>query len=255
MDGLLKTLSITNILILLIMNIISYDLLGLLLFTIFSAFFSGSETALFSLTKSHLHRFSLSSNRRERTIAELMRSPEKILITILVGNLFVNIVLSAITTKVLLTMWGDYGHFIAIAIVTPIIIVFCEISPKVISMNNYESFSKRVIPILSILHKVLLPLRALLLSITNRIIKILKLELKKVDRITEDELNMAIIMGGMGKVISKDEVNFMQNVLRFSKKDAQNVMIPRNRAVFIPYNAAIEKAVEILIKELDKPGD
>ncbi|MDY6933223.1 MAG: hemolysin family protein [Spirochaetota bacterium] len=225
-----------------------FDLIILIIFTLLSAFFSGSETALFSLTKSNLHKFSISLSKRERILSGIMSAPEKILITILVGNLFVNIVLSAISTKLLLNVWSGYGHFISIAIVSIIVIIFCEISPKIISMNNYESLSKMAIPILNGFHKILMPLRELLLVITNGIIKMLNLELEKEKMITEEELDMAIRIGEMRRVISKEEFTFIQNVLRFSKKDALNVMIPRNIAVFIPFNATIEEAVKIFLE-------
>jgi len=178
-----------------------------------------------------------------------MNTPEKILITILSGNLFVNIIFSAITTKLLLDIWGQYGHFIAIAIITPFIIIFCEISPKVISMNLYKSISIIVIPFLKIFHFLFMPIRELLLSITNTIIKILNLKLKDPKKISEEELDMAIKIGEEERLIDKKEKSFMQNVLRFSKKEASNVMIPRNRAVFIPYNSTIEEAVTIFLNE------
>ncbi len=230
------------------MDNITLDFIVLFLALFLSAFFSGSETALFSLKQSDLHRYAVSSDNKEKLISRLMHYPEKILITILSGNLFVNIIISAITTSLLLYQFGEYGHFIAIAVVTPLLIIFCEISPKVIATNNSELFSKRIINVLEIFHKIFIPLRYLLLIVTNFIIKILSLSLdEKV--ITEEELDMAIKLGEAEGVINEGEKTFINNVLRFSKKEAANVMIPRNMAIFVPYNSDIKTVVDICIKE------
>lgn len=180
-------------------------------------------------------------------IYKTMRSPEKILITILLGNIFVNIVVTAISTKLFLFVWGEYGHFIAIAIVSPIIIILCEISPKTIAINNFESISRMVIPFLNIFHKGFLPLRSLLLAFVSGIISLFNLKLDGEQKITEEELDMAIKMGEEEQLINPEEVTFIQNVMRFSKKDAFNVVIPRNKAVFVHYQATIKEAVDIML--------
>lgn len=227
--------------------IISY--LVILIITLFlSAFFSGSETALFSLRKSDLHRFSVSEDSKEQYLFKMMSAPERILITILSGNLFVNIIISAISTRLLLYLFGEYGHFVAIAVVTPLLIVFCEISPKVIATNSYLKFSKNIITLLKFFHKLFYPLRVLLLAIINSIIRFFSLSLEDDRKITEEELDIAIKLGEAEGLINEDEKTFINNVLRFSRKEAMNVMIPRNQALFIPYNTDIKEAMDIFLK-------
>ena len=119
------------------MDQLVFEISTLIACVVLSAFFSGSEAALFSLTKSDIHRFSHSDSRRELSIIRMMRDPQKILITILSGNLFVNLVVSMLSTKLLLQVWHQWGHFISIAIVTPLIVIFCEISPKIIAIHSY----------------------------------------------------------------------------------------------------------------------
>lgn len=223
------------------------DFIILALAIILSAFFNGAETALFSIKKSELHRYSSSSDKKEMLIMRMMSKPQKILITILAGNLFVNIIISAVSTSLLLLIWGEYGHIIAIGIVTPLLIVFCEISPKIIAINSYKNFSKKIVSLLNIFHVILIPVRILLLGITEIIIKILSLKLDQGTSITEEQLDMAVRLGRAEGVINKNEEIFLKNVLRFSKKEAQNVMIPRNKALFIPYNATIDEALDVLL--------
>ncbi len=212
-----------------------------------SAFFSGSESALFSLTKSDLHRFSHSHLKREKAIYTFMKDPQKILITLLAGNLFVNLVLSMLSTSLMLQVWPRWGDVISIAILTPLIIIFCEISPKIIAINSYENASKKVLPALRFFHIVLTPVRALLLLFTSMMIKIFNLKLTH-KAITRDELKLAVKLGEEKGVIGKDEGAFIQNVLRFAKKDAANIMFPRSSAVFIPYGSSIRDAMKTFIE-------
>ncbi len=230
------------------MDIITLNIIILLVFFMLSAYFSGTETALFSIKKTDLHRYALSSDSHEYYISSLMRSPQNVLITILIGNMFVNIIVSALSTSVLLSIWPNYGHIIAIALVTPIIIVLCEISPKVITINDYEKYSRKSVPMLRIFHTVFYPLRVVLLAFTNGLIRVFNLKLQERESITEDELAQAIKAGEKHGIISNSESEFIRNVLRFSKKEAENVMIPRNKAVFISVDADIDEATGIFLE-------
>ena len=211
-----------------------------------SAFFSGSETVLFSFKKSELIRFSFSENKLENQIAKFLSYPHNILITILTGNLFVNILVSSLSTSFLLTVWPQYGHIIAILIVTPIMILFCEILPKIISLYSYRKIVYYIVPMISLFHKLLLPVRYVLLFISNAFINIFKLRIDSSFDISEDDLSMAIYYGEKFGFLSQDEKQFIHNLLRFTKKTAENAMIHRSKAIFIPYNATISEVISIV---------
>jgi putative hemolysin len=224
------------------------DMLILAVSSALSFFFSGSESALFSLSKSDMHRLSSSSLKKEKDIADTMRKPGEILITILTGNLFVNLIISAITAKIFLNIWADAGHIISIAVVAPIVIILCEITPKIIAINNNIGFSRTIIGLLRGLHLIFLPLRSVMLVIINLLARLFRIDFEDGKTITEDELDIAVRMGEVDGVIGKEEGAFIKNVLRFSKKEAMNIMIPRNRAVFIPYNSSVNEAVKVFLE-------
>ncbi|HOO72045.1 MAG TPA: hemolysin family protein [Spirochaetota bacterium] len=221
-------------------------ILGLFLFL--SAFFSGSETALFTLKKSDLHRMSLSKNRSERIITGLMENPQKILITILIGNLFVNLIISALSTRLLLLKWGQYGHFISIGLVTPVIILLGEISPKIIAINSYLTFSKRVARFIYFFHGLFSPLRKVIVAVSNTFIKLLGLKFVT-ETVTADELGHAVHVGQRQGVLREEESIFIKNIMRFSHKTGENIMTPRTTAFFISYGTAVDEAVELFIEE------
>jgi putative hemolysin len=219
----------------------------LVLLALLSAFFSGSETALFSLTKSDLHRYLSSTSNTKRSLSNLMMEPQKILITILIGNLLVNLLFSALSTDLMLIKWPQYGHFVSIVIVTPLMIIFCEISPKILSINHYEHVSSGVYYLLKGFHRIFAPLRLILQFLTNGIIKIFNLELQH-DTITRDELHTVLEAGELEGIIEKEEGDYIKNVLRFSKKNGSNIMFPRNRSIFIQYGSTIEDAMKIFLE-------
>jgi putative hemolysin len=231
----------------LFINRLVIEITILVICVVLGAFFSLSESALFSLTKSDIHRFSHSNNARERSIYRIMKDPQKILITILTGNLFVSLIISMLSAKLLLKIWKDWGHVISIALVTPLIIVACEISPKIMAINSYEAVAKRILPLLQFFHRLLLPVRLVLLLFTDTMIRIFRLKLTY-RKISKEELGLAVRLGEKHGVIGKAEGIFINNVIRFSKMDASNIMFPRNSAVFIPYGMSLRKAMKIFLE-------
>ncbi len=233
-----------------IMDFVYLQIAIIFICLLLSAFFSGSETVLFSFKKSELIKFSFSKNSLENKIAKFLSHPQNILITLLMGNLFVNILLSSLSTSLLLSQWPQYGHIIAIAIVTPVIILFGEIIPKLLSLYNYRKLVYYIMPVISLFHTIMLPVRYILLKISNSFIKIFHLRLGASFDISEDDLSAAIYYGEKYGILSGDEKQFISNLLRFTKKTAENAMIHRNKAIFIPGDATVEEAINIF-KETD----
>ena len=230
------------------MEYILLHIVFIIVFLILSAFFSGVEAALFSLKNSDLHKFSESKEGIEKRISFLMKDPEKILITLLMGNLFVNLLLTAVTTHFMLTYFADYGHIITIAFITPLLIIFCEITPKIITLNNYIYFSKNLYPYINLFHIILFPVRYCIIFYSDLVIKLLKLNLRH-SALTEEEIGYAITSGEREGLIHKEESEILRNVLRFTKKEASNIMYPRNQANFIHYNAKVDEAMSLIIEK------
>jgi putative hemolysin len=177
-----------------------------------------------------------------------MKDPEKILITLLIGNLFVNLLLAAVTTNFMLEYFGNYGHIITIALITPAVIIFSEITPKIIALNNNIQLSKNLYPYINLFHKLLFPVRYCIVFYSDMMIKLLKLNLRH-SKLTEDEIGYAIASGEKKGLIHKEESEILKNVLRFTKKEASNIMYPRNQANFIHYDAIVDEAMSLIIEK------
>ena len=230
------------------MSYVVLHILFIIIFLILSAFFSGIETALFSLRKFDLHKFSESKDKTENKLFLLMKEPEKVLITILIGNLFANLFLTAVTTSFMLHYFGHYGHIITIVLITPLIIIFSEITPKTVALSNYINSSKSLYPYMIFFHKLLFPVRFCIIFYSDMLIKLLKLNLRQ-SKLTEDEIGYVIASGEKKGLIHKEEGEILKNVLRFPKKEASNIMYPRNQAIFIHHDAAVDEVMPLVIEK------
>jgi putative hemolysin len=220
------------------------QIIFIIILFLFAAVFAASETALFSLKKSQIHRFSHSPKSSERSVFDLMRKPSSILMTILAGNLLVHIMISSIATTLFLNVSAMYGHLFAIGVLAPVIIIFGEITPKVIALSNPELFSRVLSYPLRLFHNILYPLRLVGAVVTRPLVAFTGFHQSQKLSVTQDEIDMEIDENERKKILTGDEADFIRNIMRFPVKEASNIMIPRNQAVFISEEASIEDAAE-----------
>ena len=120
---------------------IIYMLILLVVLLGFSAFFSGSETALMAISRLRLRHLAEKKPRRAGIVERLLKKPEKLIGTILLGNNLVNVAMSAIATAIAISIWGERGIVYVTAILTLVILIFAEITPKVYAKYFNERIS------------------------------------------------------------------------------------------------------------------
>ena len=128
--------------------LLTFLLLGLLAF---SGFFSGSETALMAISKLRLAHLAETMPRRAAIVQNVLKQPERLIGTILLGNNLVNVAISAIATAFAISLWGQRGIAYAAGIMTVVILIFAEITPKVYAKYFNESVSFMTAPVMNIL--------------------------------------------------------------------------------------------------------
>ena len=210
--------------------ILIFEVIALLGFIILSAFFSGTETALFSLNKLQLKKMQKKeeNNYRVKSIIKLLNDPQRTLISILIGNMFVNISASSLATYLAIKLFGNIGIGIASGIMIFIILVFGEIVPKSLAVANAEAISKKVAKPIEIISIGLLPL----ISFFKMIINIMyyffgKKSVKEKKEITEEDLISMIDAGKDEGVIEEEEKEMIRNIFEFGDTMVKEVMIPR----------------------------
>lgn len=214
-----------------------------------SGFFSGSETALISLNKFRVRKLVEENARNADVVERLLKNPDKLLATILVGNNVVNIAAAAIATSLAIELFGNAGIGIATGVVTFFVLVFGEITPKGLATKNAEKISLRVAKPIEFLVMILYPVVEALEFITNPLLKILGGETKKkAPFITEAELRMLVDVGEEEGVIEKEEADMIESVFEFGDTAASEVMTPRVDMELIDIEADINDAVHLVIE-------
>lgn len=147
--------------------IIAIQIAGIVLLILFSAFFSGSETAYFSLSSAKVRKLERSKGRSGRLVAKLLGRPQRLLISIVLANMLVNIASSVMAENVAASLLGHYGWIISTLLMIVIILIFGEITPKIIAIQNAEKVSVRVAPVIDAVSSFVSPLRLIVNKIND----------------------------------------------------------------------------------------
>lgn len=219
---------------------------GIFLFAIlvaFSAFFSASEVALLSISRLRLRVLLKRKNLGTEAIARLKASPQRMIITILIGNNFVNVAATAIATDLATRYFGSLGLGIAVGVATFLLLVFGEITPKSYSSVHSERIALIVAPLLEAFQNAILPLVILFEKIVALVPGTYVFP-QRVKQFTEEELRHAVELGFEDRAISGEEKAFIERILNFADTTIRDVMTPKSNAVLLHADWPIAKAVK-----------
>jgi len=231
--------------------ILIFEVITLLGFIILSAFFSSAETALFSLHKLQLKKIQKEeeNNWRIKSIIRLLDDPQRTLISILIGNMFVNIAASSLATYLAIKLIGNIGIGIASGIMIFVILVFGEIVPKSLAVVNAEKISKRVARPIEIISTALLPLIRFFKMIINIMYYFFgKKGIKEKKEITEEDLITLIEVGKDEGVIEEEEKKMIRNIFEFGDTMVKEVMIPRVDMACISSDTKLNSILKLIKK-------
>jgi putative hemolysin len=225
-------------------------LLLLVLLIASSAFFSASETALMSLSPLKVRHMIEEKHKHAKVVARLVENPPRLLGAILVGNNLVNIGASAIATALAIDLFGDVGISIATVVMTVIVLIFAEITPKSLAADKAEQVALRVAKPVLYFTKLFTPLVWLLTRITGLLVRLLGGHSDgDAAVITERELKTMIDVGHEEGVLEGQERQMIQNVFRFADSRVREVMIPRTDAVMLSDDATYDEALALFREE------
>ncbi|CUS77453.1 hemolysin family protein [Candidatus Kryptobacter tengchongensis] len=216
---------------------------------ILSGLVSASEVSLFSLPSETLERFSKSKIRTHKLIAKILEHPQRLLITILISNNFINVgiallsTLSALRLSYAININPEYAVSISIILVTVLVLLFSEIIPKLISSQNPEKVALVVSPLINFFSIILYPIVELFLIITNSFKK--RIPISKADLLIE-EIKPLIELGGRYGVIRKEEEEIIKNLLQFPNKTVKDVMTSRVDMVAIELNTELKQIIKTI---------
>ncbi len=222
-------------------------LISILIFLlILSGFFSGSETGMMAANKIKLKNLSKKSKTSAKRALELLKKPDQLLSAILVGNNFANILASAIVTIIMIDYFGG-NVLLGSVILTIVILIFSEITPKTMAAIKPESFATRSSFLLKILVYVFKPLIFLTNFISKNILKIFNLNAK--DATLNDNLNteeLRTLLDESGDLIPKQYRKMLSSVLGMEELVVEDVMLPTNEIIGIDIDKGNEEAIKII---------
>ena len=220
------------------------EIVSLVALLFLSALFSSAETAFTHIDLLKVKYLVSTGNKRAKTLEKLKNDPERTLTTILIGNNLVNISASSIATSLAIDFFGSKGIGVAVGVMTFLILVFGEITPKSYAIRKAESLALFVAPLFDFLSKIFYPINIAFNGISNLF---LGKNVKNTPTFTEDEIKTLIDVGEEEGMIAEDEKEMITSIFEFGDTRIKEVMIPR---VDIVCAEAEETLKEVLNKAI-----
>ena len=210
-------------------------LIILFILILLSAFFSSAETAFMSVNKIKLRSEVDDGSKRAALILKLLDNNTKLLSTILVGNNIVNIVASSLTTTLMIRLFGSTAVGIATGLLTLIILIFGEITPKTLATRKAERFADIYAPFIRFLMFIMTPVTFVVSKMANGVLLIFGVNpAEKTEQVTEDELLTYVDVSHEDGVLEKDEREMINNVIDFGDTLVKDVMVPSIKMKCVP---------------------
>ena len=219
----------------------------LVILLVLSAFFSSSETAIFSLSKLEKRRLAKNHPGVWKTISALLESPRRTLITILIGNMFVNTMAIAIVTMMAVHSFGPRGVGWTIGIFTFVLLITGELTPKVFAVRFNERVAFLLAIPLDVTARVIFPVRRIFRWVSDWILSFLVRERESaVDLMSESELKALVRIGEEEGAFKSEEREMIQNLINLGDRIVREIMTPRTDMVAFDVEDGSEKLVALI---------
>lgn len=217
----------------------------LILLLLLSAFFSSAETALTTVNQLRIQTLAEEGSKSARLLLKIIQDKSKMLSTVLIGNNIVNVFASALMTTLTIDLFGNKYVGIASGVLTLLLLIFGEITPKTLATLHAEKISLLYANIISFLIFITTPLVFLVNKLARFVMFLLRVDPDAQPQvITENELRAIVTVSQEEGVIEKEEKEMIYNVVDFGDSEAKDVMIPRIDMTFISIDAGYEEFIQ-----------
>ncbi|MBA6389586.1 HlyC/CorC family transporter [Colwellia sp. BRX10-3] len=211
-----------------------FVVLGILIFI--SAYFSGSETGMMSINRYRLKHLEKQNHRGAKRVSKLLAKPDKLIGLILIGNNLVNIFATLITGIIAQRLYGDAGVFYSGLLLTLVILIFAEITPKTLAALYPEKVAFPSSLILTLLLKLLYPFVIAVNWITNGILAILGISSEQREQHSLSSEELRTVVNESGALLKSQDQDMLVGILDLENVTVEDIMIPRNELVGIDIN-------------------
>lgn len=211
-----------------------------------SAFFSSSETAMMAVNKIRVRNLADAGLSSAQTLMKVLDNQPKMLSAILIGNNIVNISASSLATILVTRAFGDMYVGVGTGILTLLVLIFGEITPKTSATLYSETMALRFAKPIYMIMQALTPVIFIVDKLSQGVLRLLHVDPnKKQDAITEDELRTIVEVSHEEGVIESDEKKMIYNVFDFGDSVAKDIMVPRIDMTFIDVDATFSEVIEV----------
>lgn len=208
-----------------------------------SAFFSSSETSLFSLNQRQLEQMRRANEPRTELIERLLSQPRQLIVTILIGNELVNVAASVISAAMVIQTLGSENKWINLLIMVPVLLLVGEITPKTLAIRNNVAFAKFQCQFIDLFARAISPLRWIVRHISEFFITmIVGTERSRANIITEDMVRSLAHEAVGDGALDRAEAHYINRIFDFGQKILRDVMTPRSQILVLPSTATLEEA-------------
>jgi len=201
------------------------------LLIVLSAFFSGSETALTAASRARMHALAEEGNESAKKVNRLLAAPERIIGTVLLGNNLVNILASALTTSLLVRIFGDVGVAYATVMMTALVVIFAEVLPKTYALAFPNRISLSVAPVMQTLIVVLKPLTMAVEYIVRQVLKLTPTTVDDEANIlaAHEEIRGTIELQTKEGTVARHDADMLGGVLDLGDLQVSDIMVHRTK--------------------------
>lgn len=222
----------------------STSVLIIIFCVLFSGYFSATETAFSSLNRIRVKNLAEKGDKKAKLVLDLLENFDSLLSTILIGNNIVNIACASVATLLFVKLLGEeQGPSVATIVITIVVLIFGEVTPKSIAKENPEKFAMFAAPFLNVLMIILTPFNFLFIQWKKLISKIFHTENDY--SITEEELLTIVEEAEQEGRIDEQESSLIRSAIEFSEQEAIDILTPRIDIVGVSYDATKEEITQI----------
>lgn len=220
--------------------------LALVLCIVLSGLFSAMETAYSTASKVRLTTMSDEGDKKAGKVLKLLNNYEKVLFTVLVGNNIVNIIATTLATLLFIAMMGDIGATISTIVITVVVLLFGEISPKMLAKQHPEGFAKNVYGFLRACMFILTPITFILDGWKWLLSKIFRFP--QTASFSEEELITIVETAENEGQLEKHESELIRSAIEFEDLDVRDIMVPRVNVEAVPEDATMEEIYKVFVE-------
>ena len=227
------------------------QLIAIIILLCLSAFFSSSETALRTVNQIRMRTLADNGDKRAARVLHVTGNPGKMLSAILIGNNIVNLSASSISTSLAIHLFGNTGAGIATGILTFLILIFGEVTPKTMATIKADSMSLTVAAPIGLLMKILTPVIFIINKLSLGLMFLLHVNIKDAQKkMTEEELRTIVDVSQENGVIEHEERDMIHNLFDFGDAEAKEIMVPRIDMTFVQADATYQEVLDIFRQDM-----